>query len=96
MFDQVESAPAELKVVASQPDPVFDKVCQFLTPFNRHGIALRRETDIAGDMEVDSIAIFDVIMELEDSFDVTFPMEMVSEIKTIGELADTIKALKLS
>ncbi len=65
-----------------------------LEPFNRNNKALSRETQIAEDLEVDSVAIFDVIMDVEDEYDVTFPMEAISEIKTIGELADMIETLR--
>lgn len=65
-----------------------------LEPFNRNKVTLTRDTQIAEDLEVDSVAIFDVIMDVEDNYDVTFPMEAISEIRTIGELADTIETLR--
>jgi len=33
------------------------------------------------------------IMELEDHYDVSIPMEMVSDIKTVGELVTAVKGL---
>ena len=42
------------------------------------------------DLEVDSTAVFDIIMGLEDHYDVSIPMEMVSDIKTVGELTTAI------
>jgi acyl carrier protein len=35
----------------------------------------------------------DMIMELEDRFDVSIPMKQVAEIRTVDQLADTILAL---
>lgn len=94
MIEQADVSMPEMKLVPPAVDVVFDKICTLLVPFNRHVIAVNRDTDIAGDMEVDSIAIFDVIMEIEDAYDVTFPMELVSEIATVGELVDAINTLK--
>ena len=45
------------------------------------------------DLEVDSVAVFDFIMELEDFYDISIPMEMVSDIKTVGELSIAVKGL---
>jgi acyl carrier protein len=35
----------------------------------------------------------DMVMELEDRFDVSIPMNAVAEIQTVDELADTIMTL---
>lgn len=83
-------ADTSLTLAASDQDPVFKGVCDLLQPFNRQGIPLRTDTIIMADLEIDSVAIFDLIMEVEDAYEVTFPMEMISEIKTIGNLVQTI------
>ena len=80
-----------LTLAASDQDPVFKSVCGLLRPFNQNDITLRTDTVIMGDLEIDSVAIFDLIMEVEDTYEVTFPMEMISEIKTIGQLVQTIR-----
>jgi len=57
------------------------------------------ETPITGDLvicdgtTVDSLTVMDMIMELEDRFDVSIPMKQVAEIRTVDQLADTILAL---
>ena len=79
-----------LKLAATDQDPVFAKICTLLVPFNQNKIPLVADTVIMGELEIDSIAIFDLIMDVEDTYEVTFPMEMISEIKTIGELVQTI------
>ncbi|MEL7127999.1 MAG: phosphopantetheine-binding protein [Pseudomonadota bacterium] len=83
-------------VTGSQDDPIFQRVCDLLEPYNRKGIALTRATGIVADIEVDSVAVFDLIMEVEDVYDVIFPMETVGEMRTIGDLVDTIGGLRVS
>jgi acyl carrier protein len=54
------------------------------------------EKPITGDMvicdgtTVDSLTVMDIIVDLEDRFDVTIPMKQVAEIRTVNQLADTI------
>jgi len=83
-----------LTLASSDKDPVFQTVCSLLAPFNRHAIDLRGDTNIITDMEIDSVAIFDLVMEVEDTYEVAFPMETISELKTIQDLTDTIHTLK--
>jgi len=70
---------------------ILETVRTLLTPYNRNTIAIMRETAIMADLEVDSVAVFDLIMEVEDGYDITFPMETVSEMRTVGDLVDTIR-----
>lgn len=82
-----------LTLATSDRDRVFHGICDLLKPFNRHHLELRTDTVIMGDLEIDSVAIFDLVMEIEDNYEVTFPMEMISEIKTIGDLTQAIHSV---
>ena len=54
---------------------------------------IRGATVISKDLAIDSLAVMDMVMELEDRFDVSIPMNAVAEIQTVDELADTIMTL---
>jgi acyl carrier protein len=62
-------------------------LCKLLAPFNLENIALVEATDIPAELNIDSVGILDFIMEVEDHFDIEIPMNAVSNIRTIGELA---------
>jgi len=91
---QRETSPAVAPVMNDSDDPIFQKVCALLGPYNRNNVAISRQTVIVSDLEVDSVAVFDLIMEVEDSYDITFPMETVSEMKSVGDLVGTIQTLR--
>ena len=71
-------------------DLVLRKVCQKLQQFNVRNLDLTGETDITGDLEIDSVAVLDLIMEVEDEYGISFPMNLLSEIRTIGDLVRAI------
>ncbi len=74
---------------------VVAEICQHLAPFKAHeGQSITAATVISKDLTVDSLAVMDMVMELEDRFDISIPMNLVVEIRTVGELADTILALR--
>ena len=72
---------------------IYDKICELLKPYNPKNHPIERSSGIMSDLEVDSVAVFDFIMELEDHYDISIPMEMVSDIKTVDELVLAVKGL---
>ncbi len=72
---------------------VFNKICELLVPYNPKNKVIRNQSGIMTDLEVDSTAVFDLIMGLEDFYDISIPMEMVSDIKTVGELVNACMQL---
>ena len=73
---------------------VIGEICRHLEPFQVGEKPIVGSTVISKDLTVDSLAIMDMIMELEDSFDVSIPMSVVAEIYTVDQLADTVLALR--
>jgi acyl carrier protein len=76
----------------SRPE-VMAEICHHLAPYQTGEKPITGKTVIAKDLAIDSLAIMDVVMELEDRFDISIPMNVVAEIHTVDELADTILKL---
>jgi len=75
-------------------DSVIGAICLYLKPFQNGDKPITGETVISKDLTIDSLAIMDMVMELEDTFDVSIPMSVVAEIYTVDQLADTVLALR--
>ncbi len=71
-----------------------NQVIVVLQKFDKTGKTIEAGTDIAAELDLDSLAVMDVIMELEDSLDISIPLNLIPDIKTVGDLADTIGQLK--
>lgn len=52
------------------------------------------ETNIALDIGLDSLAMLDFVMRLEDRFDVSIPMDRLTEVQTVADLATTISDIQ--
>ena len=52
------------------------------------------DTDIARDLAVDSLALMNIVMELEDRFDISIPIDRLSEVQTVGDLASLIDNIR--
>ncbi|MCR5880409.1 acyl carrier protein [Phenylobacterium sp. J367] len=57
-------------------------------------VRLQDETDIARDLSVDSLALMNIVMELEDRFDISIPLDRLADIQTIGDLSALITELR--
>lgn len=67
------------------------QICKLLEPFNSNGTALSAETDISADLNIDSVTVMDFVMEVEDHFDIEIPLNVLSETRTIAELAKVVE-----
>jgi acyl carrier protein len=82
------------EIVSLGLDRVVAEIAIGLMSFRKGDAAITADTDIARDLTIDSLAMMDLLMELEDKFDVSIPLNLVPEITTVGELARTIIAGK--
>lgn len=68
------------------------QICKLLEPFNGNGTKLSADTDISTDLNIDSVTVMDFVMEVEDHFDIEIPLNVLSETRTIAELAKVVEA----
>jgi acyl carrier protein len=55
---------------------------------------LSRGTSFVNDLNADSLDTVELVMELEDEFEMTIPDEEAEKLKTVGEAIDYIQAHK--
>jgi acyl carrier protein len=80
--------------VAVPEDEVLGAIATALEPFRKGGAPITTDTDISQDLNLDSLAVLDLMMELEEKFDVSIPLNLVPEIRTVGDLAATVRKLR--
>lgn len=52
------------------------------------------ESNIAEDLGADSLDVVDLIMSIEDEFDLEVPDEQIENIKTVGDVVNYIENVK--
>ena len=68
---------------------IFDQIRSYVIPFAQTE-SVTMTTDFARHTYLDSLKIMDMIMELEDRFDITLPVNMLADINTIGDLVNLV------
>ena len=56
-------------------------------------VQVTAETDIVRDLDVDSLSLMNIVMELEDKFDVSIPLDRLAPVRTAGDLAALLREL---
>jgi len=71
---------------------VFEKVRQILCDqLDLEEDKVTMDSDIVEDFEADSLDVVDLVMSLEDEFNIEIPDEEVENIKTVGDVVRYIE-----
>ena len=70
---------------------VFDQVVAMLATYNKKGRPIAPTTELSADLNIDSVAAMDLIMEIEDGFDIDININQVGELKTVGDLVRLVE-----
>ena len=74
---------------------VFEKVREILAEqLDIETEEITMESQIADDLGADSLDVVDLLMSLEDEFDVEIPDEDIENIKTVGNLVNYLESNK--
>jgi acyl carrier protein len=78
--------------LSNDPTNIEAQIVELLAPRIPAGIQVTAQTQIVGGLGLDSVAILDFIMDVEDRFDISIPLDRVAEVQTIAELSRAIEA----
>ena len=72
---------------------VFEKLQEILAAqFDIDPETVTPETDIQEDLNADSLDVVDLIMSIEDEFEIEIPDTAVDDVKTVGDLVKFIES----
>lgn len=54
------------------------------------------ETNLISQLSIDSIKLLNLVMEIEDTFDVSIPINALADVQTVKELADLVHKIKIA
>lgn len=71
---------------------VFEKITKLLAEqLDADVDTMTTETRIAEDLNADSLDVVELLMAIEDEFEITIPDEEIENMKTIGDVVDYIQ-----
>jgi len=70
---------------------ILDAVCALLENYNPEGIKIGGTTDLNADLNIDSVAAMDIIMHIEDKFEIDIPLNLVSDIRRVEDSVEIVR-----
>ncbi|HWR20308.1 MAG TPA: acyl carrier protein [Verrucomicrobiae bacterium] len=74
-------------------ETILPKLYEILQPHGQEGQTLSEETELVADLNLDSLKVMELLLELEERFDISIPLNIVSDVRTIGDFARQIEQL---
>jgi acyl carrier protein len=74
-------------------EKVFQQVLAALKPFVPDGMEISLKTDLTVDLPLESLKVMEVLLTLEDNFNVSIPINILSDIRTVEDLVQQIQKL---
>ena len=74
-------------------EKILQTVCEILRPLVTEGQEIREETDIVADLGLDSLKVMKLVETVEDSFDISVPLNVLPEVRTVGDFVQKIEKI---
>ena len=81
------------RMEATSPS-VRDGIATALSQTVGRRVEISDDTNIARDLGLDSLAVMNFIMALEDEYDISIPLDRVAQVETVGDLVTAIEELR--
>ena len=69
---------------------LISEISEMLSGLNKTGIEITADTDFNADLNVDSVAVMDFVLMVEDKYDISIPINLLSEVSTVGQFAQVV------
>ena len=72
---------------------IYARIIELIAPLNPKNVPLTENSSFAGDLEMDSLTVMDLVASMEDEWDIVMPLNMLPDLETIGQVADAVTKL---
>ncbi|MDX2479015.1 MAG: acyl carrier protein [Desulfuromusa sp.] len=76
-----------------QYDTIFKQVEILLQEYAPQQVPIQGNTDLINDLGFDSLRIMEMLNEVEDVFDITYPLNNLSDLRTVKDFALQIQQI---
>lgn len=80
--------------MAHEYNDIMQKLCHHLEHVASPDVKIVPETDLINQLAIDSVKLLNLVMEIEDEFDISVPINVLADVHTVRDLADLIHKIK--
>ncbi|MCB1947442.1 acyl carrier protein [Nitrosomonas sp.] len=75
-------------------EEIMQLLCDRLSSLASSEVTITSDTNIISELSIDSIKLLNLIMEIEDSFDISIPINALADVQTVHDLANLVSRIK--
>jgi acyl carrier protein len=75
-------------------DRIYRQLCLILQKVSESDKPIGPDVNLIEHLELDSMKVLDVVMEIEDELDVSVPLNTLVDVNTVSELAQLVSELE--
>ena len=72
---------------------ILDQLFELIRPYSEQPIVLSEQTRIIDDVGLNSMKVMELVMQTEDHFDISIPLNILPDVSTIGEFGKYLEQL---
>ena len=77
----------------ADPKEILSDVIKFITPLVPEGQQLTPDTDLVADLGFDSLKVMKLLEDIEDTYDISIPLNILPEIRTVGDFSEQLQRI---
>jgi len=74
-------------------DEFLERIFAIVKPFAKQGIMLNENSELVTGLGLTSLQVMELIEQIEDHFDMSIPLNILPDIRTIHDLAEQLERL---
>ncbi|HHO69477.1 MAG TPA: acyl carrier protein [Gammaproteobacteria bacterium] len=74
-------------------DEYLARIYDVLKPFTKQGLLLNEDSELVTELGLTSLQVMELIEQIEDYFDISVPLNILPDIRTVRDLARQLEKL---
>jgi len=74
-------------------EDILDQLFKLVRPYSEKPIAIREQTRLIEDVGLNSMKVMELVMQVEDHFDISVPLNILPDVQTVGGFAEQVQKL---
>lgn len=70
-----------------------ERIFEILKPLAKKGVILNKNTELVTELGLTSLQVMELIEQIEDHFDISIPLNILPDIRTVHDLAGQLEKL---
>ena len=78
-------------MTSSRYEDIYPQVVELLQQYAEQPGPVREDTELVNDLGFDSLKVMEMLHDVEDTFDINYPLNSLSDLKTVKDFTEQIQ-----